>query len=261
MNVLEQIAAHRSIRTYKSDAVPDDAFRHIVESALRSSSSGNMQTFSIIATRDAERRKKLCELHFDQGMVLEAPLLLTFCADWNRMNRWCRNRDAEPGFDNFLCYMVAAGDAFIASQNSALAAESLGLGICYMGTTLCNTRKIAEFLRCPQDVIPVTTLVVGYPAEDPPTRDRLPLSAILHEEEYRDYTDRDIDRLYRQRETEGWKRYQSFPQLFKKAQEAGATNLAQIYTIAKYTQKDNVVFSRDLLALIDEKGFMNHEVR
>lgn len=259
MDAIKQMCAHRSIRKYKPDPVPDDALNRIVEAALRASSSGNMQTISVIVTKDAERRKTLWDLHLKQDMILQAPLLLTFCADWNRMNKWCLSRDAAPGFDNFLCYMVAAGDAFIASQNAALAAESLGLGICYMGTTLCNAPALAKFFRCPKDVVPVTTLVVGYPDEDPPVRDRLPVAAIVHHETYKDYDADAIATIYKEREVAGWNRYKSFPQLFEKVKAAGVKNLAQIYTQVKYTKKENESFSEGLLTLLREKGFIPAE--
>ena len=79
-------------------------------------------------------------------MVIQAPLVLTFCADFNRFNKWCRQRKADPGYDNFLSFMTAAIDALLAAQNCALAAEAHGLGICYLGTTTYNADKIIEIL-------------------------------------------------------------------------------------------------------------------
>ena len=101
MNTFDLIISHRSIRKYKSDPIEDETLNRILEAASRASSSGNMQTYSIIITKSYEKRKKLWELHYKQDMILQAPVLLTFCADWNRMNKWCRLRDAEPGYDNF----------------------------------------------------------------------------------------------------------------------------------------------------------------
>ncbi|MBI2264776.1 MAG: nitroreductase family protein [Armatimonadetes bacterium] len=253
---LRQITSHRSIRKYKTDPVSDDVQSRICRAALRASSSGNMQTLSIIVSRDPERKKQLWELHFRQDMILQAPLLLTFCADWNRMNHWCRMSDADPGFDNFLCFMVAVGDAFIAAQNAALAAESFGLGICFMGTTLRSAKELARFFSCPEGVVPVTTLVAGYPDEDPPLRDRLPASGIVHQERYRDYDDTEIRAVYETRERDGWNRYMSANHLAEKVKALGAQNLAQIYTKVKYPKEYNEMFSKDLLDVISEKGFM-----
>jgi hypothetical protein len=217
-----------------------------------------MQTYSIIVTKDPERRAKLWEMHFRQDMIRQAPVLLTFCADWNRMNRWCRLRDADPGFDNFLCFLVGFADALVAAQNAALAAESLGLGICYMGTTLCSTPDLIEFFGLPPGVFPATTLVVGVPDEDPNLRARLPMESIVHTESYRDFNDERIAETYREREVEGWNRYMEFPDLAKSIRESGVANLAQVYTEVKYGRDGNVRFSRDLIRGLEGQRFDFH---
>ena len=96
MPVIEQINQHRSIRKYKPDPIPEDLLQKILEAGIRASSSGNMQTYSIIVTGDKTRREQLHNAHFEQNMVLEAPLLLTFCADFHRMRQWLRI-SAGPG--------------------------------------------------------------------------------------------------------------------------------------------------------------------
>ncbi|GJM43978.1 MAG: NADPH-dependent oxidoreductase [Gemmatimonadota bacterium] len=257
MNPLELLNAHRSIRAYAPDPIPEDVLQSILHAATRASSSGNMQTYSILVTRDAERRRALWKYHFEQDMVVQAPVLLTFVADWNRMNRWCRRSDAEPGFDNFLSFLVAFADAMIAAQNAALAAESHGLGICYMGTTLCATTDLIEFFGLPADTFPATTLVVGTPREDPELRARLPLESIVHQERYQPYDDERIRRTYESRETEGWKRYMSFPDLAAKMTSSGVKNLAQVYTQLKYTQADNEEISTELLENLRRAGFLS----
>ena len=259
MDFLEMIAAHRSIRRYRPDPIPDADLDAVLHAATRASSSGNMQTYSIIVTKDAERRAALWKMHFEQDMIREAPLLLTFVVDWNRMNTWCRARDADPGYDNFLCFLVGFADALIAAQNAALAAEALGYGICYMGTTICATPELCEFFDLPEGVFPATTLVVGKPAEDPETRARLPVDSIVHEERYRGFDDERIAETYRHRETEGWNRYMSFPDLARDIRESGVENLAQVYTIVKYTRDANRRFSKDLLEGLDRHGFLNHD--
>jgi nitroreductase len=259
MDTIDCIHAHRSIRKYRSDPIPDETLETILRAATRASSSGNMQTYSIVVTKDAERRARLWEMHFRQDMITQAPVLLTFCADWNRMNRWCRARDADPGYDNFLCFLVAAADAFIAAQNAALAAESQGLGICYMGTTLCATPELIQFFGLPRDVFPVTTLVVGHPDEDPAPRARLPLASIIHHERYEDFDDDRITETYGDREVEGWDRYMSFPDLAERIRKSGVENLAQVYTEVKYTRASNLRFSRDLLRGLERQGFLSED--
>ncbi len=256
METIAQIAAHRSIRKYRSDAVPAPLLAELLHAATRASSSGNMQTYSIIVTREEARRRELWRLHFEQDMILEAPLLLTFVADWRRMTRWCRLSDADPGFDNLLSFLVAFADALIAAQNAALAAESRGLGICYMGTTLCATAGLVDFFGLPEGVFPATTLVVGWPDEEPAPRARLPIGGIVHEERYADPDDAGILAIYRERETEGWQRYQGFPELAARMASSGVANLAQVYTQLKYTKVENEAISAELLATLARQGFL-----
>lgn len=259
MDAIKQINEHRSIRKYKNVSVSDKKLNLILNAALRASSSGNMQTMSIVVTRDEKKKNQLYEYHYSQKMILQAPLLLTFCADWNRMIKWCKLSEAHPGYDNFHSFMVGTGDAFIAAQNAVLAAESLGLGVCYMGTTMCNLKKIATLLKCPKNVVPITTLVVGYPDEDVNIRDRLPLESIVHYESYHDFFDEDIRKAYNKREEAGWKRYMESPELKEKVSGAGVKNLAQVYTKLKYLIENNKKFSRDFLDFLKEQDFMNNE--
>ena len=184
-------------------------------------------------------------------MVVQAPVLLTFCADFNRFNQWCRQRDAEPGYDNFLSFTTAAIDAMLAAQNAALAAEALGLGICYLGTTTYNADKLIAFFECPKGVVPITTLVVGYAGENPALTDRLPLKAIVHHEKYEAYSAEKIDELYAEKE--------ALPLTKQLIEENQLDNLAQIFTQKRYSKKDNVYFSKSFLKVIHEQGFMNNE--
>jgi nitroreductase len=256
VSVVETIAAHRSIRAYRPDPLPEEDLETILHAATRASSSGNMQTYSIVVTRDAARRRALWRMHGEQDMILQAPLLLTFCADWNRMVTWCRARRASPAYGNFLSFLVAFADALIAAQNAALAAESLGYGICYMGTTLWATRELSDFLELPELVFPATTLVVGTPDEDPAPRARLPIESIVHDETYRGFDDARITETYRSREVEGWNRYMALADLREAILESGVENLAQVYTDIKYTAPDNARFSRDLLEVLARQGFL-----
>ncbi|MCO6451666.1 MAG: nitroreductase family protein [Caldilineales bacterium] len=249
---------HRSIRAYKGDPVPDDILTNILEAGVRASSSGNMQTYSIIVTRDLELRKQLYIPHMNQKMVLEAPVLLTFCADFHRMRHWLRVSDAPDNFDNFMSFMIAAIDAILVSQNVALAAESYGLGICYMGSTLANCDRIGEILNLPPNVVPVVGFSLGYPDEDPAPRDRLPLSGLVHYETYQDYDDDAIREIYREREVKGWERYMASERLRKLVEKSGVENLAQLYTVVKYTRESHQGYSQRVLDYLARQDFMNN---
>ena len=139
----------------------------------RSSTTGNMQLYSIIINRTDEKKKELAPLHFNQKMITEAPVVLTFCADFNRFNKWCRLRKAVPGYDNFLSFVTAAIDTIIVAQTICIAAETKGLGICYLGTTTYNAHKIIDVLNLPKGVVPLVTITLGWPAEMPEQVDRL----------------------------------------------------------------------------------------
>jgi len=249
---------HRSIRKYASDPVPDDVLKEILEAGIRASSSGNMQTYSIIVTRDPDLRERLYAPHMEQNMVLEAPILLTFCADFNRMRHWLRLSNAPDNFDNFMGFMAAAIDAILVSQNVALAAESKGLGICYLGSTLANCDQIGRLLQLPPGVVPVVGFSLGYPKENPAVRDRLPLDGLVHFETYNEYTDERIREIYRDRETKGWERYMTYPRLRQMVQESGVENLAQLYTVVKYTREEHQEFSKIVLDYLADQDFIRN---
>ena len=257
MSIIESIHQHRSIRKYKPDQIPEDLLQELLEAGIRASSSGNMQTYSIIVTRDKVLREQLYKAHFQQNMVLEAPLLLTFCADFNRMRQWLRISDAADNFDNFMSFMIAAIDAILVSQNVALAAESKGLGICYLGSTFSDCDQVGRILALPDNVVPVVGFTLGYPNEDPPLRDRLPLDGLVHYETYQDYDDERIAEIYRQREVNGWDRYMSYPRLRKLIIDSGVKNLAQVYTEVKYSRQSHQEFSRNVLDYLNVQDFMN----
>lgn len=252
--ILRVIKNHTSIRAYKPDGMPEDVLNRVLSSALRASSSGNMQAYSIIATSHQEIKEQLYEPHFKQSMVLEAPFLLTFCADFHRMRRWLKLRDAPDNFDNLMSFMIASIDAILASQNAALAAEAEGLGVCYMGTTLPNCDEIANILHCPDGVVPVVGFSLGYPNEKPKKRDRLPLESVVHRERYQYQSDQQILSAYQEREVEGWKRYLANPQLKKSIEESGVSNLAQVYTKLKYTRESHEIYSETIRKCLKRQG-------
>ncbi len=241
---------HRTIRKYKADPIPTPILDYILEAGTRASTTGNMQLYSIIVTTEEEIKEELSPCHFNQPMVKEAPIVLTFCADFNRFNKWCEQRKAEPGYDNFLSFFTAAIDALLVAQNVCVAAEDAGLGICYLGTTTYMAGKIIDILDLPRGVVPVTTVTVGYPDEWPEPTDRLSLEAVVHREKYHDYDESAIDRHYKEKEL--MTTYQTF------IKEHDKETLAQVFTDVRYKKADNVLFSKSLLDILTKQGFMNH---
>ncbi len=263
MNPAEDFAAlmraHRSIRQFRPTPLePAWVDEVLVQALAGSSSSGNLNMVSVVKTFQAQRRQRLFELHGEQPMVLQAPLVLTFCADSFRTRQWLAQRGARAGFADFISYHVAAFDAMILAQTAALAFESHGLGICYMGTTLFAMREIADFLELPRHCLPVTSLVVGWPAEAPAQRDRLPGTAWLHDERYQCPTPERIDADFGERDRRGWERYRAMgPEMAEQMSAHGIESLAQFYTSPiKYDPDRFAGFSADLRALLAERGFL-----
>ena len=179
---MDCIKNRRTIRKYKQEEIPVTLLNELLEEAFRASTMGNMQLYSVVVTRDPQMKAKLAPAHFNQPMVTSAPVVLTFCADFNRFSKWCKCRKAEPGYDNPISFINAASDALLVTQNFCTLAEAHGLGICYLGTTVYNPDKIVEVRQLPELVMPIATITVGYPDECPAQTERLPLEGSLHEE-------------------------------------------------------------------------------
>jgi nitroreductase len=238
----------RTIRKYEKKDIENDLLEKILLAGTRASTTGNMQVYSIIVTRDAAMKERLAPAHFNQPMVTAAPVVLTFCADFNRFNRWCRQRGAEPGYGNFLSFMTAAVDALLAAQTICNAAEEEGLGICYLGTATYNADMIIDVLELPAGVVPVATVTLGWPAEVPEQVDRLPLEAVVHQETYTDYTPDMIDDIYMAKEARA--------DNLGFVAENGKQTLAQVFCDVRYKKADNEFFSGKYLEVLRRQGFI-----
>jgi len=248
-NLPDYFKTRRSIRTYTSKPIDDELLNEILNAGCRASTTGNMQVYSIIVTKDENIKKALSPCHFNQKMVTGAPVVLTFCADFNRFNKWCKTGNADAGYANFLSFFTASIDALLVAQTVCVAAESEGLGICYLGTTTYMAHKIIEVLNLPAGVVPVTTVTLGWPSEEPIDPGRLPLEAVIHNDIYHDYSDAEIKEYYSEKEAREDSR-----QFVK---ENKKESLAQVFTDIRYTRKDNVQFSKIFLQVLNDQGFMN----
>jgi nitroreductase len=249
---IKTLLEHRSIRRYSDKDIDDNILEQILTAAIRGSTTGNMQPYSIIVNRDKAMKEKIAPFHFNQKAVLEAPILLTFCADFNRFILWCKQREADiDGFNNMQCFTWGIIDAVIATQNACIAAEALGLGICYMGTVTYNAKELGEIYKLPKNVVPVTCITLGYAAESPDLTDRLPLEAVIHQEVYHDYSSNDIDRLYAEKENLS---------LTKQVlEENQLDNLAKVFTQKRYTKQDNEYFAQRFVSFLKEQNFFTEQ--
>lgn len=181
---IELIHKHGSVRNYKTDPVSKEMVETIVTAGQRASTSSNMQMYCVVATSNQGKRKRLMELCGGQKHIGQAPVFLAWCADLSRLDRVC----AMQGYNNESGYMenliLAIVDVSIMMQNAAIAAESLGLGMCYIGAIRNNPRDIIDLFELPKLVFPVSGMTLGWPAKEPPIRPRLPLGAVLHWDSY-----------------------------------------------------------------------------
>ena len=244
---MELLLNHRSVRSYSNREVQCDILTELLEAGIMASNTGNMQLYSVIVTRDASKKELLSPLHFKQQMVVQAPVLLTICLDVNRFYKWCSVRNTVADFNNLLWLLNGTIDASVFAQNICVAAENRGLGICYLGTTLYNALEIASVLKLPNGVIPITALTIGYPDHIPEKSDRLPFEAVVHYEEYSDYSDALIKEIYREKE--------NLASSKKFVSENGKENLAQVYTDVRYKKEDSDFFSKKLTEMITDQGF------
>ena len=245
---MKTINTRRSIRRYAKREVSEELLNRLLTEAMRTQTMGNIQFYSVVVTRSDEMKQRLAPAHFNQPMVTQAPVVLTFCADTRRMTAWADNRQATPGYDNLLSYQNAATDALLFCQTFCNLAEEEGLGCCFLGTTVYMPQMIIDTLQLPRLVMPVATITLGWPDEQPPLTDRLPLAAIMHNETYTDYTPESIDRFYAEKE--------ALPENEEFVRINNKQTLAQVYTDCRYTKKDNEALSKGLMEALKAQGFV-----
>lgn len=251
LSEMKSILTRRTIRSYTNRNVDDELLNELLSQAARTQTMGNLQLYSVVVTRSQEMKERLAPAHFNQPMVTQAPVVLTFCADFRRTTRWAEERQADPGYDNLLSYQNAATDALLYCQTFCNLTEERGLGLCFLGTTVYMPQQIIDTLQLPRLVFPVATITLGWPAEQPPLTDRLPLAAIRHDETYHDYTAESIDELYQEKE--------HLPENQEFVRINGKQTLAQVFTDCRYTRRDNEALSVTLLESLRNQGFVGEE--
>lgn len=245
---MKSIQNRTSIRKYSSREVSDELLNRLLEEAERTPTMGNLQLYSVVITRSEEGKKALAPAHFNQPMVTGAPVVLTICADYRRTTLWAENRKAHPGYDNILSFMNASTDALLFTQTFCNLAEEEGLGTCFLGTTVYMPKMIIDTLKLPKLVMPVATITLGWPDEQPALSERLPLRSIIHQETFEDYTPEKIDDFYA--EKENLEVNKEFVRI------NNVETLAQVFTDIRYTKKDCETMSKGLLDALKNQGFL-----
>ncbi|MEK8132884.1 oxygen-insensitive NADPH nitroreductase [Paenibacillus filicis] len=204
--VIELLQRHRSIRKFQPVPLTPEQIQAIVGSAQMASTSSNVQAYSLIAISDEATKRELARLAGNQAYVADSGLFIVFCADLHRIEE-ASKRHQDTFHTNTESFLVATIDAALAAQNAAVAAESLGLGICYIGAIRNNPEEVSQLLKLPQLVYPVFGMCIGTPDQEPSYRPRLPQAGILHWNAYEETTmqqgideyDRTIHQYYLER--------------------------------------------------------------
>lgn len=237
---LEYFFNRATVREYSSQDIDNDTLNEMIEAACHAPTTGGMQLYSVVVTRDKAMQEKLAPCHFNQPMVTTAPVVLTFCADFNRFVAWCKASYAKPGYDNFQSLVSAILDVTIFAQQFNTIAEMNELGCCYLGTTTYNAQEIAQVLNLPSRVIPIVTLTVGYPKHKEQFHtDRLPVEGIIHQEQYHEMNAKEVKNLYSHKES------LDVNKAFTK--ENSKVTLAQVFTDVRYPKEANELFSKKFL--------------
>jgi len=195
--VIDTILSHRSVRKFADKPLAKEQIEQIILSAQAASTSSYIQAYSIIGVTDAAKKARLAELAGNQPYVAQNGHFLIFCADLYR-HEIIGEMEAKQVLDSIEStekFMVAVIDAALAAQNAAVAAESMGLGICYIGGIRNQLQEVKELLHTPDRVLPLFGMAIGYPLENNETKPRLPLQHVYHENQYQGDKDEYIRQL------------------------------------------------------------------
>jgi nitroreductase len=184
---LDTIVSHRSVRSYRNEPLPPGYLELLIAAAESAPTTSNLQAWSVIAVEDPARKARLASFAAHQRHIVEAPLLLVFVADLARL-RSISDERGHPGIAlNYIeAFIFAVADAAFAAQNTVVAAESLGLGCCYIGAMRNHPAAVADELALPNEALVVFGMTIGFPDPSVETdvKPRLPQNVILHRERY-----------------------------------------------------------------------------
>ncbi len=184
---LDSLLAHRSVRNYADTPLPQGTLETLIAAAQSASTSSNLQTWSVVAIEDPQRKARLAALAGNQSQIREAPLFLVWLADLNRLEAAAgRTGASAEGLHYMETLFVGVIDAALAAQNAVVAMESLGMSGVYIGAIRNQPEQVAAELGLPPRVLPVFGLCIGYEDASRPAqiKPRLPQQVVLHREQY-----------------------------------------------------------------------------
>ena len=195
-SVIDLLKSHRSIRKFKDQAIAPALFDDLIKAGQSAATSSFLQGATIVRVVDKVKRNQIAELAGGQRYVESAAEFMVFCADLKRAGNYCDEYGKAFEGDFTEHFIIATVDVALMAQRLVTAAESVGLGICYIGGIRNNPVLVTELLELPRGVYPVFGLCLGYPDQDPETKPRLPISVILKQEVYNEIGDRDMIAKY-----------------------------------------------------------------
>ena len=197
--IINLLKNHRSIRKFTNQKIDQELVESLIHAGQCAATSSFIQACTVIQVNDPGARETLCEYAAGQPYVLEAPVFLLFCADMQRHKLACdmHNSPMLSGFTEQ--FLTASLDCALFAQNVLIGAESVGLGGCYIGAIRNKIAEVDDLLGLPDLVYPVFGMCLGYPAQEPEIKPRLPLNVVLKQDRYDDTPDKTIIQEYDKR--------------------------------------------------------------
>lgn len=205
MDAVSLLKSHRSIRKFTDKPVTDEMVEDIISAGLSAATSSNLQGTTVIRVRNPATRAAIATLAGGQTYVETAGAFFVWCADLHRSAVACEMAGGDFHAGMTEHFVIATVDCALAAQNAVVAAESLGLGICYIGGIRNDPSQVTELLQLPEQVFPLFGLCIGWPDQDPQLKPRLPLSVTLKEETYDETNDNAGIEAYDERMREYYK--------------------------------------------------------
>ncbi len=243
---LRLLMSRRSVREYdRSRPLEEGTRKAVIDAAMRAPTAGNMMLYSVIEVEDREKRERLVETCDDQPFIARAPMVLLFLADYQRtfdyfmasgVEEVCGRLGREPRKPGEGELLMACCDALIAAQTAVIAAESLGVGSCYVGDIMERYEEQREMFDLPAYVFPAALVCFGYPTEEEMSREQTPRfdrEFVVFRDGYRRLSGDDLARMFEERERV----------LFGDREEVqGLRNFGQLLYFAKFDPE----FAREL---------------
>ncbi len=197
MNETLQVLMNRgSVRNFTDETIPEKTIQTILQAGMHAASGGNLQPISIIRIEAEENRRWFVEQNL-QPFIGTAPLNLLFCIDYHRLKQWSKAHKAPFVMDkSFRHFWISFQDVIICAQTIETAANALGIGSVYIGTTVDIIPKLQKKFALPKGVVPVVLLTMGYPTKPPKIAPKLSVDAVVHREQYQRCSDDEVNAWY-----------------------------------------------------------------